>query len=263
MLKKIYGAASAPVFIFAASWRSGSTLLQRIVNASGEVFVWGEPAFLPEALALHRRLGNCLSNNEFNRRNAFANMVGKWIPVVSPSPAMAAESLRSFFNRLYGTEASSMGRSRWGFKEVRADAVAHMQFLSDIYPDARCIFLVRDPWNSYRSVKGKKFHANFKDPLQPVRVWESNVSGYLGAPELQKHCLLVRYEDLIKQTRDDNTLLKQIADHIGVRLDNRMHLELETLVDPSGARVQIEAQEMENVIAIVAATAARLGYERP
>lgn len=31
-----------PVFIFSSSWRSGSTLLQRYITASGEVLVWGE-----------------------------------------------------------------------------------------------------------------------------------------------------------------------------------------------------------------------------
>ena len=32
-----------PVFVLAAGWRSGSTLLQRLVMSSGETLVWGEP----------------------------------------------------------------------------------------------------------------------------------------------------------------------------------------------------------------------------
>jgi hypothetical protein len=29
-----------PCFIFAASWRTGSTLIQRLINASGEIYLW-------------------------------------------------------------------------------------------------------------------------------------------------------------------------------------------------------------------------------
>ena len=61
-----------PIFIFACSWRSGSTLLQRYITASGEILVWGETGgalnALREALAgweqitadSSRRFGNSI-----------------------------------------------------------------------------------------------------------------------------------------------------------------------------------------------------------
>src|SRR5688572_31225972 len=33
----------APIFIFAAGWRSGSTLLQRLLISGGDALIWGEP----------------------------------------------------------------------------------------------------------------------------------------------------------------------------------------------------------------------------
>jgi len=36
-------AANRPVFVLAAGWRSGSTLMQRLVASTGEIFMWGEP----------------------------------------------------------------------------------------------------------------------------------------------------------------------------------------------------------------------------
>ena len=32
-----------PVFLFSAGWRSGSTLLQRLIMSDASIFVWGEP----------------------------------------------------------------------------------------------------------------------------------------------------------------------------------------------------------------------------
>ena len=40
-----------PVFVFSSSWRSGSTMLQRYITASGEVLIWGETGGALNALA--------------------------------------------------------------------------------------------------------------------------------------------------------------------------------------------------------------------
>ncbi|GAW95534.1 MULTISPECIES: hypothetical protein [Colwellia] len=37
------GSDDAPVFILSAGWRSGSTLLQRMIMTSGDRMIWGEP----------------------------------------------------------------------------------------------------------------------------------------------------------------------------------------------------------------------------
>ena len=39
-----------PVFLFSAGWRSGSTLLQRLITHGGEVMMWGEPFGALDAL---------------------------------------------------------------------------------------------------------------------------------------------------------------------------------------------------------------------
>ena len=35
--------ATSPIFLFSAGWRSGSTLLQRLVMSDKQVLIWGEP----------------------------------------------------------------------------------------------------------------------------------------------------------------------------------------------------------------------------
>lgn len=250
-----------PVFIFAASWRTGSTLLQRVVNASGEVFVWGEPGFLPEARGLFVCLENYLMQVKWRREDGFGEAVGKWIAVVSPDPKRVKDAFLSFFEDLYNKETISLGRARWGFKEVRANAVAHIRFLQTLYPKARFLFLVRDPWDMYQSVKGKKFHANFENPLQPVHVWRNNVSEFLDDSELQESCLLIRYEELVKQTHENNDLLHKIADHLGISICGKMFLELEARTDPSGDTFPLVKDELTSVTRIAGDAAKRLGYE--
>jgi len=251
-----------PIFIFAASWRTGSTLLQRIVNASGEVYIWGEPSFLKDALLFHQKVESYLSKVEINRRKAFTKKIGQWIPVVSPQPEMSSRSFREFFNTLYGTETNARGIPRWGFKEVRANAVAHMNFLLKIYPDARLLFLVRNPWNMYLSIKGKKFHQNFANVLDPVQVWQQNVDDYLNDAELQDRCLIVRYEELISQTRSDSAVLSQICHHTGISLTDKMYEELGVLVDSSCNGSKLSSDELETIGEIVG-TANLLGYDKP
>ena len=251
-----------PIFIFAASWRTGSTLLQRIVNASGEVFIWGEPGFLPEARGLFICLGSYLERVKWRRKDAFDGAVGKWIQIVSPDPKRINAAFVSFFEELYIKETKSLGFPRWGFKEVRANAVAHIRFLRSIYPDARFLFLVRNPWDIYKSIKGKDFHSTFEYPLQPVQVWRDNVTEFLNDTEIAETCLMVRYEELVKQTREDYALLQEISAHLGIGISNKMFLELGMRTDPSGGNIHLDDDDTKSVANIVGDAAQRLGYMR-
>jgi len=250
-----------PCFVFAASWRTGSTLLQRVITASGEIFVWGEPTFLPELAALYQKAEGYFQKVAWNRKTGFSDQVGKWVPVVSPSEARVRDSVGFFLAALYHKETLQMGFPRWGFKEVRAKAMEHMQLLADVYPAAKFIFLVRDPYDMYRSVKGKKFHANFPDPYCPVQVWNDNVRDFLNVSGLSPKCKLVRYEDLCKISRKDNKLLEEIAFHLGIAITEKMYGELESKTDSSGTNQQLGPSEIAEITRIVSETAGLIGYQ--
>jgi hypothetical protein len=250
-----------PVFIFAICWRTGSTLLQRVINASGQIFIWGEPAFLPEAAALFNRLQDYLGRVEHNREKAFQGKVGAWIPVVSPPPERAVNAFRVFFDELYARETSDRGMNRWGFKEVRSQAVSHIKLLREIFPHARFIFLVRDPYDTYKSVKGKKFFSRFKDPFQPVKIWNKNAIEFLRDKEIEEICLLVRYEELIQQSQDNHQLLEKIALHIQIEISGKMFQEIGSQTDPSGAGTHLDEDEIRVISGIVENSAQQLGYE--
>jgi hypothetical protein len=250
----------SPVFIYAASWRTGSTLLQRIVNASKDIFVWGEPAFLPEVRNLYERAESYLNKVTWSRKTAFHSDAGKWAAVISPPPERLKTATRAFFEELYQEETENFGMKRWGFKEVRSNAVANMCLLKNLYPDCKFLFLVRDPYDTYRSMKGKKFHANFREPMEPVIVWRDNVTEFLEDTAIGKNALLIRYEDLTSITKDNNALLHKITDHIRTKLTDKMYRQMEIRIDSSGIRSDLTCDEVRTISNIAGKAAKRLGY---
>lgn len=251
----------SPIFIFAASWRTGSTLLQRVLNASGEVFIWGEPAFLPQAIALYERMWTSFEKGGHNRNEAFGKKIGKWTPVVSPYPEMVTKAFRLFFGELYGKETMALGLKRWGFKEVRAGTVENIIFLKKIYPKAKFLFLVRNPYNTYKSMKGKKFHGNFKDPFEPICIWSENVRQFFNNEEVQKYCLLARYEDIVKISKKEDAELKRISEHVQIPIRKKMYKELAVKVDSSGSEKSLTSEEIKKINTIVMETAPLVRYD--
>ena len=253
--------SDSPIIVFAASWRTGSTLLQRILNASGEVFIWGEPTFLPQARALYERSRSYFEKVIGNRNKAFNKTVGNWIPVISPRPEQVTKALKLFFDELYGKETLAFGLKRWGFKEVRDDAVKNIIFLKKLYPHAKFLFLVRNPYDIYKSVKAKKFHGNFKDPYEPICIWNNNVREFFSHEEVKKYCLLVRYEDIVKITREDNAELNKITTHVNISIQDKMYKELAAKADPSGGKKSLTSEEVKIINNLVVETMPFVHYE--
>ncbi|WP_024335034.1 sulfotransferase family protein [Desulfotignum balticum] len=249
-----------PCFIFAASWRTGSTLIQRLINASGEIYIWGEPTFLPQLSDLYHKTTNQFKKVAWNRKAGLSDNVGNWIPVVSPSDARVRDAVGAFLTTLYQEESLQKGCARWGFKEVRPNALNHIKLLSEAYPRAKFIFLVRDPYDTYRSIKGKKFHAKFSDPYGPIRVWKKNVQNFLDTSILKTKTKLVRYEELCKITRDNDSLLSEIASHFDIQVTEKMYNELESKVDSTGKYQQLSSSEIDKITYIVGETGASIGY---
>jgi hypothetical protein len=198
-----------PVFILASSWRSGSTLLQRLVVSSGKALVWGEPW---AHLDLVRRLAHSLvavtpdhpSDKTFIAgRPALAGgrLHEDWIANLSPEPDALAAAHRRFFLELLAEPARRRGFDVWGLKEVRlgADEAAYLRWL---FPSAVLLFLVRNPyhaWRSYRAVRTPWFDrwpdARVDTPADFGRRWRERTQSFLDRRE-PLGAVWVAYEEL-------------------------------------------------------------------
>jgi hypothetical protein len=144
--------------------RSGSTLLQRLLNSHPDLVLFGEhEGFIHGIRSAYERLvaPRTVALFETGRRQLAAILEAE--PVTdSPGgwsiewtnalrPADVAPAFARFIKDLvYPPDARSPSHRYWGFKEIRY-GVEELRFLATILPDARFLVLARDPLAVYRS----------------------------------------------------------------------------------------------------------------
>jgi hypothetical protein len=252
----------SPVFVLAATGRSGSTLLQRVVASSGEVLVWGEP-YADSGLV--PRLGSSLQvfsriwpEPHFVRRGeelAPARLTVENVENLYPHPEALVAAHLAFHDALFGAPARDAGYVRWGLKETRlgGDDARYLRFL---YPNGRLLFLVRDPvdvWASYRRWAGWYLDwpgGQVRTPQAFARAWARLAASYT-ATAAELGAMVVRYEDLV----GDPSTVDRVAAHVGVALD-RTALDTPT----HSSRTAVPAVEERIVRRLTRAAAEPFGY---
>lgn len=139
-----------PVFV-ASMGRSGSTLLQRLLNVHPGITIWGEHGGFLRGLAEAYRLVGVVPSHREQLEAGYefrSTVIGpldehdKFRPWVSPFPPdEMIERLRSF---VIDTFTSGLTPDvRWGFKEIRYSG-AEMRNLMGLFPAAHLVILARD-----------------------------------------------------------------------------------------------------------------------
>lgn len=196
----------SPVFVLAAGWRSGSTLVQRWLMTDPELLIWGE-AFarsnlVPTMLHQLRGLSRDWPLEEYRVPEDISGLSGAWVANLYPPVPELLGAHRAFFRRLLAQPAAAYGAPRWGLKEVRwgLDEARYLRFL---FPGARIIFLYREPvaaFRSFRNAVGSEYarwpRQLIATPRAFLRHWRRRVREFRAGAEEVDACL-VRYEDLI------------------------------------------------------------------
>lgn len=196
-----------PVFLFSAGWRSGSTLLQRMIMAHNEdILIWGEPfahsnihdGLLNQFRAFTRQWP---PESFFLSKMRIEKISDAWTANLYPDVDQLFAAHRSFYHRLFAEPAVQAGCKGWGFKEVRL-TIDHASYFRALYPKCKIVLLYRHPQDAYRSYRewGMAWARTWPDqfistPYAFGRIWAQMTHGYISGHS-RVGALLIRYEDL-------------------------------------------------------------------
>ncbi|MHB1559092.1 MAG: sulfotransferase [Isosphaeraceae bacterium] len=211
-----------PVFVLSAGWRSGSTMLQRMIMR--ECFLWGEPfghSGLVDSLADPIRCFNDRwpEAHHFHRGEETEALSQRFIANLYPPVDDLIRAQQSYFLRLLAEPARRHGARQWGMKEVRLDC-DHAIYLQWLFPRARFLLLIRNPYDAYRSYAARAARGwtwYHRWPGEPVTVgffarhWRRLVTSFIENHH-RIDALVVRYEDL-RQGRHS-----ELEDYVGFPL---------------------------------------------
>ncbi len=109
-----------PIFVFSAGWRTGSTLVQRILCSHPDIHIWGENhgvvGLLQQAYEEIAGLRSLAAQHttEFEKHGS-----NGWLAMMNPPPSCFCDGIRALLELYLRQPALQLGAARWGFKEVR------------------------------------------------------------------------------------------------------------------------------------------------
>ena len=257
----------SPIFLFSAGWRSGSTLLQRLLMSDSDVFIWGESydhCGLVQALAGTTRAftSQWPPESYYYDGSAKDTLSDKWIADLYPPLSELRKAHRAFFDRLFAYPAREAGARRWGLKEVRL-GIEHASYLKWLYPDAKFLFLYRNPLDAYRSYcrYGRSWYDSWPDgpvftPTAFGTHWRGLVEGFIGAPE-RVNGLVVSYEDLIQKGKT----IDAIERYLDVDLDRSVMSRKVGSSTPAGGKIWVSRLEKWLLKRAASPVLQQVGYE--
>lgn len=239
----------APIFLLSAGWRSGSTMLQRLIMSDRRVLMWGEPydeCGLVQALAASMRAfrAGWPPAEYFYDGRPHHELSGEWIANLFPSLDDWRRGQRALFDTMFAQPAARAGAARWGIKEVRLTG-QHGLYLQWLYPNARFLCLYRDPLEAYRSYcrYGRNWYDVFPDepmftPAAFGAHWRQLMESFEAHGE-QLAALMVRYEDLV----DGRFSIETLEAHLGIVVDRSMLRHKVGSSERGGAKMAVNRLE--------------------
>lgn len=189
-----------PIFLFSSGNRCGSTLLQRLLNSCADVLIWGEQGgYLNSFLREYHILLEWESRHSSNRRTFLIEGYDNFVPNMVPEAHELREAALAHIVALFGIPAAKLGKSRWGFKEVRYGAQVAL-FLQDCFPRAHFIHLTRHIVECFISMKRWEESPdpwNRKWTESSIADWERINASFINKADRIPNFLSVKYEDMI------------------------------------------------------------------
>lgn len=267
---------SDPIFIFSAGWRSGSTLVQRLVCSSGKILIWGEP-YGHSGLIDHLSRPIRAITEKYPRFDSFISSYGDSVPNLSnlwvanlyPDVQYLLQAQTQYIKQLFELPAKEKGALRWGIKEVRL-TIDHAIYLNWLFPKAKFIFLYRNPYEAYASLcQFSKYNvwpydywyrswpdSPIDSPIQFGEHWQHLLKGYL-TDYTKVNSIIVKYEDLCEGHLD----LEDLEDFLETPIDK--NLLKKKIKGTTRKKATISSTQLKELETAVEPLASQLGYRFP
>lgn len=246
------------IIISAATHRSGSTLLQRIVNSRKENLIWGEhQGIVTDFLGIYKKVRNYSLDYRKERSGYFdsGEDPNVWIATMTPDfpfvDQAVVESAKAFMNALYSQYRDT--HDTVGFKEVHYGE-QELKLLRKCFPEAEFLLVVRNPihtWQSLLNCRGW-----YKDDVKTTAIkWNQNTGGYLSFVQTDPNSHLILYENLMNK---DNATLSAIE--ACAKVSREQILEVMSRKVGSTASDTISDEDKNVILEICGQLMQQLGY---
>lgn len=206
----------SPIFIIGTE-RSGSNLLRLILNAHPAITVPHPPHIMAYFAPLEKYYGDLSKTENFSRLaddvvTHVQRHIYPWPTPLNKESLLTAQprDLFGLFAAIYDQHLALSGKRRWGCKSTFM--IHYVDRILSLYPDARLIWLVRDPRDVALSSRNSVF--NPFHPYYVAQLWTSQqrLGLTLEAKLKPTNLMRVHYEDLIS---DAERTVSQICNFIG------------------------------------------------
>jgi hypothetical protein len=201
-----------PIFIFSLP-RSGSTLLQRILASHKKIASIAEPWLLLPFVYSIRKEGILAEYSHFNSRNAITDMINE-LPNKTDD---YYEQINLFASSIYQKLCKD---SEIYFVDKTPRYYFIIQEIDRIFPNAKYIFLFRNPVHVYSSIlrswgdnRFKNIYRNYLDLNEGPRLMND------GYKALRDKAYAVKYEELVTTPE---RYIKEICEYLELDYDNEM-----------------------------------------
>jgi hypothetical protein len=227
-LSAVYMAA-APVIVTSPTTRCGTTLVQRLLCASDNAFIYGEEIgnqFRTLAGLFATQIRACDQNREamddaFSL--ALAGGLHDWRPGLTPPAQVVLDAWSDAFYQLpVGLAAfgERVGRPVWGFKWPGCAAETLRTFLT-LMPKTKVVFVLRNAPDTLKSAKARRF-VDSGSAAGFCANWARNVQGVMAMAQ-DPRLLVMKYEDL---TQDHDAGLDALGAFTGALNMRRSEFDL-------------------------------------
>lgn len=187
-----------PVFVFGCCQRTGSTLVQRLLNSNGQMTIWGEhDGYLSELLNGYYRLMAWKKANSQSVEEFFSMSEQFFMPNAITGQHEIRQSFTNHIKGLFPIPLQRASAHRWGFKEVRYTAEVAL-FLQELFPGASFIHVVRRAEDCFRSMRELERTGDWQQSWteEAMLNWIKINQSFLSASSQLNRYQLLRYEDL-------------------------------------------------------------------